>query len=192
MNISIRNRMLVLFASALPALAMTASSSEAQAVTVTEMVPIYKGDPREIKNLTLTVYYEVNGEPYVDSEYIGTWTNCRHVLGLRQTTKTWDGSAWVGNFLYKTGTSQCGTAYPAPGLIIGKEDSRAMTNLSFEVSFQINGQWHYDWEDTYWRPDDKSFLAVNANWDGHTTWDGEKWVGNLLYSTWSLLVHPVP
>jgi hypothetical protein len=65
-----------------------------------------------------------------------------------------------------------------PVVRVVKTDPRAISNLRVTANFTINGQPHYDWEDTG-AFDHTSSLGLDGNGG---TWSGSAWVGDLLYT----------
>jgi hypothetical protein len=116
-------------------------------------------EPREIDNLRITVWFQIDGQTYYDYEDQGTFNNVQ-TDGLTGEGGTWNGSQWVGNFLHTTGsqsiqgaintinkalvetgsdedweTANGGPMYP--NIQITNEDGRAITGLSINVEFTI-------------------------------------------------------
>lgn len=125
-----------------------------------------KYENREIDNLRITVWFQINGQTYYDYEDQGTFNNVQ-TDGLTGEGGTWNGSQWVGNFLHETGsgsiqgaidtinkalvetgsnedweTANGGPMYP--NIQITKEDGRDITGLNVNVEFTIAGQQYTD------------------------------------------------
>ena len=134
----------------------------AQKISITKSM----NETREIDNLQITVWFQINGQTYFDYESQGTFNNVQ-TDGLTGEGGTWNGSQWVGNFLHKTGsqsiqqaintinralvetgsdedweTANGGPMYP--NIQITNEDGRAITGLNINVEFSINGQYYTD------------------------------------------------
>jgi hypothetical protein len=123
-------------------------------------------DNREIDNLRIAVSFLINGQPHFDYEDQGTF-NRVIVDGLNAENGKWDGTNWVGNFLY-TESSQSthqiwldadkalaaadptgfeGADPVLPQITIMKEDGRDITGLRVAADFTINGEPYTDYED---------------------------------------------
>ena len=74
---------------------MTVAS--AQKIIITKSV----NEPREIDNLRIIVFFQINGQTYSASANQGTFNNCQ-TDGLTGEGGTWNASLnqWTGNFLY--------------------------------------------------------------------------------------------
>ena len=119
-------------------------------------------ETREIDNLRITVWFQINGQTYFDYEDQGTFNNIQSD-GLTGEGGTWNGSEgqWTGNFLHRTGTQTIqqtintlnralaetgsdedwetangGPMYP--NIQIVNEDGRAITGVNINVEFSIN------------------------------------------------------
>jgi hypothetical protein len=123
-------------------------------------------EPREIDNLQITVWFQINGQTYFDYEEQGTFNNMQ-TDGLTGEGGTWNGSQWVGNFLHKTGSGSIQDAENAinktlvktnspydaesvnggpflPNLQILIEDGRPITKLYINAEFSIAGEYYTD------------------------------------------------
>ena len=169
-------------------------------VAATPKIAITNTDNREIDNLRIAVSFLINGEPHFDYEDHGTF-NRVVTDGLNAENGKWDGTNWVGNFLYTeasqstqkvlldtekalaatdaSGWSDPGTVVPQ--ITIMKEDRRDITGLRVAADFTINGQPYSDHEDI--GPFDRTYGLVLNGMNG--TWDGTKWVGNFLRTQYS-------
>jgi alpha-galactosidase len=68
-------------------------------VAGTPKIAITNTDNREIDNLRIAVSFLINGQPHFDYEDHGTF-NRVVTDGLNAENGKWDGTNWVGNFLY--------------------------------------------------------------------------------------------
>ena len=136
----------------------------------TPKISITNFDPREIDNLRITVWFQINGQTYFDYEDHGTFNNIQ-TDGLTGVGGTWNGSQWVGNLLHKTGSTQSvqqatnsiekvlaetnspfdvdyvNDGYPVmPNIQILKDDNenRDITQLNLNVEFSIAGEIYTD------------------------------------------------
>jgi hypothetical protein len=66
----------------------------AQKISITKSM----NEPREIDNLQITVWFQINGQTYFDYENQGTFNNVQ-TDGLTGLNGKWNGSQWTGNFL---------------------------------------------------------------------------------------------
>lgn len=152
--------------------------SEAHATHGGEIV-IENYDGRDITDMTVVISYKANGVAYSDWEYIGDWPVSFVTLQLVNSPdanklQTVSRAPWGG----------------FPVIDIKNNDARDITNVRVEVWFRISGDVHYDYEDAdfnYQIQGKELLIKANAPGTpptpGATTWDGEKWVGNILFTS---------
>lgn len=134
----------------------------AQRISITKST----NETRDIDNLQITVWFQINGQTYFDYESQGTFDNVQ-TDGLTGEGGTWNGSQWIGNFLHKTGsqsiqqaintinkalvetgsgedweTANGGPMYP--NIQITNEDGRDITGVNINVEFSIAGEQYTD------------------------------------------------
>jgi alpha-galactosidase len=168
--------------------------------TLPPSIHIIKKDDREISNLRLSVSFKIDGVLHSDYQDYGTFSNVT-VGGLSASNGTFNGSEWVGNFLYTHNSQSTESAFRerereaaqqgdnwgysvddvSPSISIKKEDSRNITEMRIRADFTIQGQQYTDYEDIA-NFDRKYFLSLKA-YDG--TWDGSQWKGDFLKVTGS-------
>jgi hypothetical protein len=167
----------------------------AQKISITKSM----NEPREIDNLQITVWFQINGQTYFDYESQGTFNNVQ-TDGLTGEGGTWNGSQWTGNFLHKAGsqsiqgaintinkalvetgsdedweTANGGPMYP--NIQITNEDGRAITKLYINVEFSIAGQYYTD---TLFLGDFDQTYGLTLTGMGGTLGSNGWWTGNFL------------
>ncbi|MFC4147981.1 glycoside hydrolase family 27 protein [Micromonospora mangrovi] len=135
-----------------------------------DVIRIVKTDTRTVTDLQVRTEFLINDDWHDDYENIGTLDHAI-TLNLNGNGATWNGTAWVGDLLTTAGSS----AGPAV-VTINKTDPRFIYGVRVHVTFKINGQPHYDFEDL-------SPLAGTTNLQLDAVggnWDGTRWTGNFL------------
>jgi hypothetical protein len=167
----------------------------AQKISITKSM----NEPREIDNLQITVWFQINGQTYFDYENQGTFNNVQ-TDGLTGLNGKWNGSQWTGNFLHTTGsqsiqgaintinkalvetgsdedweTANGGPMYP--NIQITNEDGRAITKLYINAEFSIDGQYYTD---TLFLGDFDQTYGLVLTGMGGTKGSNGWWTGNFL------------
>jgi hypothetical protein len=173
----------------------------------TPKISITSYDPREIDNLQITVWFQINGQTYFDYESQGTFNNIQ-TDGLTGEGGTWNGSQWTGNFLHKTGSQSTQAAINVinkalvqsnspldwegvnggpmlPNLQITNEDGRAITKLYINAEFSIAGEYYTD---TLFLGDFNLDYGLALTGMGGTKGSNGWWTGNFL----TLQYQPAP
>ena len=168
----------------------------------TPKISITNNDPREIDNLTILVWFQINGQTYFSNqESHGTFNNVA-TYGLTGEGGTWNASEnqWTGNFLSKTGSETTQQAINVinkalaesdspldwegvnggpmlPNLQILMEDSREFTGLNINVEFSIAGEYYTD---TLALGDSNLNYGLALTGMGGTKGSNDWWTGNFL------------
>ncbi|MEV4642336.1 glycoside hydrolase family 27 protein [Actinoplanes sp. NPDC049548] len=135
-----------------------------------DAVRITKTDPRTVTGLQVRTEFLINDEWHDDFEETGTLDHST-TLNLDGNGATWNGSRWVGDLLRTAGSA----AGPAV-VTVNRTDPRPIYGARVHVSFTIDGQPHYDYEDLSLLSGTVN-LQLNANGG---SWDGTRWVGDFL------------
>ena len=165
----------------------------------TPRISITNYDPREIDNLQITVWFQINGQTYFDYEAQGTFNNIQ-TNGLTGLGGTWNGSQWVGNFLHKTGSQSLAATIRTiekvladtnspydvdyvnggpvvPNLQIVHEDERPITKLCINAEFSIAGE---NYTDTLFLGDFNQQYGLALTGMGGTKGSNGWWTGSFL------------
>jgi hypothetical protein len=155
------------------------------AAAASKVVQFNKLDPRELTAVTLEVNYKIDGEPHYDFEVLGDWDRS-YELEIRQTAGTFSDGQYIGDFLHITSSNaSCTGNCP---IKVTQTEPRAITEVTVHIWFMAWGGVHYDYEDVA-VPGAPPFASGSSNYlqtlnvdatSGSTSFDGEKWVGNIL------------
>src|SRR5262249_45342380 len=75
------------------------SDSAAACFPESDSIVISNEDDRAIQNLWITADFTINGDPHTDYEFVASFDQSID-LGLNAQGGSWNGSAWVGDFLF--------------------------------------------------------------------------------------------
>jgi len=118
----------------------------AQRTVAPRRIKITNQDSNAMSNVQVAIEATIGGNPHYDWEGIGNFT-ANYSLGAIMFSSAsnggfWDGSKWVGDFLYTASTT--GAQHQA---VITKLDYRDFANVRIHAWFVINGQQYYDYQD---------------------------------------------